>query len=112
MKRTEPIRKKHETEGRSRPTQLFLSWQTKKPVTTQTLSRWLKCSLGQAGIDTAQFSAHSIRGAGLSSAYNHGANIHQIVQAGSWTNTSTFLKHYLAPESDSPVGKIILRQFG
>ena len=112
IKRTEGIRANYEENGQTRPTQLFISWQTKKAVTTQTLSRWLKSTLGQAGIDVQQFSAHSIRGAGLSSAYNHGANIKQIVESGSWTNTGTFLKHYLAPESNSPVGKIILKQYG
>lgn len=110
MERTEQIRADHESQGRSRPTQLFLSWLTKRPVTTQTLCRWLKCTLGQAGIDTQQFTAHSIRGAGLSAAFSHGANIKQIIDAGSWTNTGTFIKHYLAPESDSPVGQIILKQ--
>lgn len=91
-------------------TRLFLSWLTKRPVTRQTLSRWLKCVLSQAGIDTTQFSGHSYRGASLSTAFHHGANIKQIIEAGSWSSVNTFRRHYLAPENNSEVGKIILQQ--
>lgn len=112
LERTKSIRESHIAEGRPKPTKLFLSWLTKREVTAQTLSRWLKTSLDQAGIDTKQFTAHSIRGAGLSAAFNKGgANIQQIINAGSWSNTGTFMKHYLAPECNSAVGKIILQQF-
>lgn len=108
MNRTIPLRAKRVADGFPKPTQLFLSWATKKPVSRQTLSRWLKSSLKEAGIDTDQFSAHSFRGSGLSHAFTHGASIKDIVVAGSWTNTETFRLHYFAPNTRSEVGKIIL----
>lgn len=111
MNRTLAIRSKHVAEGREKPTQLFLSWTTKKPVTKQTLSRWLKLSLSLAGIDTQQFSGHSYRGAGLSNAANQGASIPQIINAGCWSNTDTFKRFYFAPENTSNIGKIILNNF-
>ena len=58
--------------------QLFLSWVTKKPVSKQTISRWLKIVLHEAGIDTSIFKAHSYRGAGLSKAYKKGASVSEI----------------------------------
>ena len=111
MNRTLSIRAKAVKEGKEKPTKLFLSWATKRQVSKQTLARWLKYTLKLAGIDDSQFSSHSYRGAGLSCALNHGANIMQIVKAGSWSNTDTFKRHYFAPENDSEVGKIILNHF-
>lgn len=111
MNRTLAIRSKLVADGNPKPTKLFLSWATKKPVTKQTLSRWLKISLQDAGIDTQQFSGHSFRGAGLSNAANSGASIPQIVSAGCWTNAETFRRFYFAPENTSNIGKIILDNF-
>lgn len=110
MNRTLAIRSSHVSQGREKPTQLFLSWATKRPVTRQTLARWLKTTLRDAGIDTSEFTGHSYRGAGLSNAYNHGANIKQIITAGCWSNVDTFKRFYLAPDYDSEIGKIILGQ--
>lgn len=82
--------------------QLFLSWATKKPVTKQTLVRWLRTALELAGIDTAQFVA------GLSAAHKEGASIEQIVKHGEWKGASTFQKFYAASSNDTTVGQIIL----
>jgi integrase len=87
---------------------LFLSWKTKLPVKRNTLARWLKLVLSLAGINTAQFSAHSYRGAGLSKAYSCGATLQQIMEAGSWKNVETFQNHYNNPSEDSVVGQLIL----
>ena len=111
MTRTSPLREEAVSKGNEMPKQLFLSWVTKKPVTKQTLARWLRLCLDSAGIDSKKYGAHSIRGAGLSSAYNHGASINQIIDHGNWTNTNTFHRFYNAPENDSNVGKIILNQY-
>ena len=37
-----------------------------KPVTSSTLSRWMKCILKDSGIDTSTFKGHSIRSADTS----------------------------------------------
>lgn len=109
MNRTLAIRAAHVSRGRPKPTQLFLSWKTKGPVTKRTLSRWLTTVLGMATIDTSQFQAHSYRGAGLSAAFERGATLQQIVAAGDWTNSNTFATFYNAPASNSAVGNIIMR---
>lgn len=87
---------------------LFLSWKTLKPVSRQTLSRWLTSVLKMAGIDTSKYQAHSYRGSGLAKALKSGASIAQIVSAGNWSNSSTFFTYYNAPSEDSEIGKIIL----
>ena len=98
-------------QGTPKPSQLFLSWATKKPVTKATISRWLTTTLKLAGIDTTQFTAHSYRGAGLSAAHSKGASIEKIVEHGNWSNVDTFHSYYNAPDRDSPIGQIILNHF-
>lgn len=109
LNRTLTLRASHVDKGFPKPTQLFLSWHTKKPVTKNTLARWLTMILNMAGINTKQFQAHSFRGAGLSSALRRGASLSQIIEAGDWTNTNTFNNYYNAPTDTSAVGKIILQ---
>ena len=94
-------------EFRKDQTQLFISWISKKPVSRTTLARWLKLVLSLAGIDTQKFKAHSYRGAGLSKAFQRGASIHQIVEAGNWSNCGIFKNYYNAP-SEPEIGNLIL----
>lgn len=108
MNKTFSLRAKYVAEGNEKPSQLFLSWATKRPVTKQTLSRWLRMTLKDAGIDSEQFGGHSYRGAGLSYAANQGASLSQIVSTGCWTNADTFKRFYFAPESTSEIGNIII----
>ena len=81
-----------------------------KPVTKQSLSRWLTLVLKLAGIDTNKYQAHSYRGAGLSAAFSAGASISQIMAAGNWSNENTFRMYYNAPSTDSSIGNLILTQ--
>ena len=90
--------------------QLFISWITKKPVSKQTISRWLKLVLQEAGIDTSIFKGHSYRGAGLSKAYNKGASISQIVAAGNWSDQRMFEIYYNAPILQRNVENLILEE--
>ena len=87
--------------------QLFISYVTKKAVSRQTLSRWLRSVLDRAGIDISVYGAHSYRGAGLAKAKSKGASIPQIVAGGNWKNVTTFLRHYDAP-SESLIENLIL----
>ena len=96
------------SEFRDEGGKLFLSWASKKPVTKQTLARWLKIVLHLAGIDTNTFKAHSYRGAGLSKAYQKGASIEQVVAAGNWANSQIFQSYYNAPSYETPIGALIL----
>lgn len=64
------------------------------PVSGNTVGRWIKSFLDQAGIDVTQFSAHSTRGAAASKAVASGHSIDSILRAGDWSRESTFAKHY------------------
>lgn len=80
-------------------TYLFLSF--KKPhreVSTQTLSRWIKTTLADCGIDTTIFTAHSTRHAATSAAQNAGANIDTIRKSAGWSDRSkAFARFYNRP---------------
>ncbi|CAG7822913.1 unnamed protein product [Allacma fusca] len=78
---------------------LFLSiCRPYKPVTAQTIGRWIKTVLTRSGIDMTIFSAHSTRHASTSSAAAQGINIETIRQAAGWTASSTmFAKFYKQP---------------
>lgn len=75
---------------------LFVSYE--KPyssVTTQTLSRWLKLLLAEAGVDTSIYKSHSFRHASTSKAFESGVNVDVIYSSAGWTNTSSvFAKFY------------------
>lgn len=111
LNRTIALRAGEVTKGKPKPTQFFLSWATKRPVTKATLARWLTTVLKLAGINTEQFTAHSYRGASLSGAHEKGASIDQIVKAGNWKSVDTFKSHYCAPTNTSAVGRLILEHY-
>lgn len=64
-------------------------------VCSQSLSRWIKATLGESGIDTSVFSAHSTRHAATSAANRLGVSIDLIKRTAGWTGRSeTFAKFY------------------
>ncbi|KAH9631119.1 hypothetical protein HF086_008621 [Spodoptera exigua] len=75
---------------------LFIS--LKKPyraVGPQTLSRWIKETLGDSGIDVTIFTAHSTRHAATSAAHNLGINLDLIRKTAGWSGSSnTFYQFY------------------
>ncbi|KAJ8664619.1 hypothetical protein QAD02_006281 [Eretmocerus hayati] len=75
---------------------LFISFKRPfKPVSTQTLSRWVKNSLKTSGIDTSIFSAHSTRHASTSAAKRQGIDIDTLRKTAGWTKASrTFARFY------------------
>lgn len=81
---------------RGSETKLFIA--TRRPhksVSTQTLSRWIKRTLRDSGIDTTMFDAYSTRHASTSAANRNGVNIDAIKKTAGWTNKSlTFAKFY------------------
>ena len=90
LRRTEDLRTKHSN--------VFISYQKPhEPVSSSTISRWIKCTLAMAGIDTSVFSAHSTRSAATSAAGRHTLPIKDIMRAASWRKESTFRKFYDKP---------------
>lgn len=75
-----------------------------RPVTTDTVSHWIKAMLKAAGVDTSVFAAHSTRGAATSAAVRQGAPLDVILRAACWRSAGTFGRFYhrdIAPESGS-----------
>ena len=74
---------------------LFISWiKPHRAVSEDTLSRWLKSVLNDAGIDLTRFSAHSIRAASSSAASAANVPINTILDCAGWSNCGTFRKYY------------------
>lgn len=76
----------------------FLLISFKKPyksVTSQTLSRWIKATLSESGVDTSIFKSHSTRHAATSAANRLGVNIDLIKKTAGWSgNSQTFARFY------------------
>ena len=82
--------------------QLFLSLVTPHaPVTTSTISRWLREIMTDAGVNTTLFKAHSVRGASTSKASKEGLSVGQIIEKANWSNAGTFQKFYCRTVKDS-----------
>jgi len=93
MKRTKNIRKSK---------QLLVSFRSPhNSITVTTISRWLRWCMERAGIDTATFKAHSVRGAATSKARVKGLTTGQIMQKANWSRASTFRRFYLRNISDN-----------
>lgn len=60
-----------------------------KPVSTNTVARWLKNVMAKAGIDTSVYKAHSTRAAVTSAAKGKQVPIDTILSAAGWSNRST-----------------------
>ena len=74
---------------------LFITYGTPhKPATNDTISRWIKNELQNAGIDTQTFKPHSCRAAATSKAKQIGIPLKEIIKRGSWSSDSTFKKFY------------------
>lgn len=85
IKRTKPFRSDK---------QLFLSYVAPhKPVSKDTISRWIKITLQKSGIDTKIFKAHSTRAA-ASSAVQRDLDVTVIMKAAGWSNARTFATFY------------------
>ena len=83
---------------RAAETKLFISTiEPHKRVSKQTVSRWIRSTLQGAGIDTAQFRAHSTRAAAVSAAMQSHVPVDVILKTAGWTNESTFAKYYNKP---------------
>ena len=65
-------------------------------VTASTVGRWIKTLLGQAGVDTTQFSAHSTRSASTSKAAAS-VPVELILATAGWKEESTFRRFYNRP---------------
>jgi hypothetical protein len=78
--------------------QLLISFQKpNRGVSTDTISRWAKIVMAQAGVDTSIFKSHSTRAASTSAAQRGGALLEDIMITAGWSKASTFAKFYNKP---------------
>lgn len=90
LERTQPFRQ-HST--------LFLGTvKPHKPVSRDTIRRWMQLALGKAGISPA-FKPHSTRSASVSAA-KRGCTVQEILKQANWSADCTFRKFYDKPVSD------------
>lgn len=76
-------------------TKLLLSYQAPhKPVSKDTVKRWIKVVMEMAGIDIDIFTPHSTRAASTSYASKEGVSIKTILSAAGWSQENTFAKFY------------------
>ena len=73
-----------------------------------TLGHWIKHSLGKAGIDTEQFTAHSTRSASSSRARAKGVPVAEILKVANWSSRSTFERFYYRSEGSSEFTRVVL----
>lgn len=59
-----------------------------------TISKWIIATMDLAGIDTATFRGHSVRGAATSDLAKHGASIASILERGNWSSVRTVERFY------------------
>ncbi len=102
LKRTMDIRDKH---------RLLVLTTTKPcvPVSRDTVSRWVKCIMEKAGIDTSVFKPGSTRMASTSKAKQEGVPVDEILSKGGWSRETTFSRFYKRPvrKSDSFVQAVL-----
>lgn len=73
--------------------QLFISYtKPHKAVSPDTVSRWIKTTLVDAGIDTSKYSALSTRSASTSAVKGNNISIATIMKSAGWSQESTFTK--------------------
>ena len=74
---------------------LFLSYtKPHSAVGKETISRWVKAVLKNAGIDITSFSSHSSRAAATSKAHLKGIALSKIIKYAGWSNEQTFARFY------------------
>ena len=86
---------------------LFIStMKPHKPVSRDTISRWIKTVMKNAGIDITKFTPHSTRAAATSAAKSAGLPVADILKSAGWTKEGTFYKFYdkLITQSDPNAG--------
>jgi len=80
---------------RNKEAQLFISYQKPcKPITSQTLSRWIMTTMAKAGINTDMFKPHSTRSAAVSRADARHVPLNNILEKAGWSSSRTFAKYY------------------
>ena len=93
----------------SKQSQLFLALnQPHPPVSSSTISRWIKSLMMSAVINTAFFSAHSTRAPSSSAARKARLPLAEIMKSAGWSQSSTFERFYHKPIVSPGLSDILL----
>ena len=96
---------------RGNHSQLFISYvKPFNPVSRDTISRWVKTVMQQAGIDTAKFKPHSTRAASTSAAKRNAVPLENILAAAGWKSDCVFAKYYNKPVESKSFSEGVLTQ--
>ena len=76
-----------------------------KPVSTQTICKWLKKVIVDSGALSG--SARDVRSVGSSTAAQAGLEIGRIMQAADWRRVKTFQSHYFKPQPVESISNIL-----
>ena len=95
---------------------LHLFVTTTKPhnrASPDTIARWIKNMLGESGINSGLYTAHSCRSASTSYAkHMAGVGLATILKSAAWSGDSTFKRHYLREISNSyPNGQCMTNSY-
>ena len=78
--------------------QLLISYvKPYKPVSRDTVTRWVRYTMALAGIDVTKYSAHSTRAASVSAASKASLNLDDILQTAGWSSECCFARFYNKP---------------
>lgn len=99
-------------ELRGTATPLLLSYvKPFRPISRDTLSRWLKVVLKLAGVDLSIFTPHSIRAAASSSASSSKVPIATIMKTAGWSRAETFASYYKKEIiHEGKLGEVLLKK--
>lgn len=104
VSRTEKLRKENSL--------LLISYvRPHKPVSKDTVTRWVKVVLKRSGIDTTILTVHSSRAAATSYGAHAGVKLDDILKAAGWSSAQTFSKHYHKPIEENNMGTSTMESF-
>ena len=109
LRQYEKVTKDIRPKDRAESNPLFLSYiKPHRPVTSQRIAHWIKDLLGEAGVDTDTFKAHSVRGASTTAALAKGVSLQDILRTADWSAESTFQRFYYRPEKENVYARTLL----
>ena len=98
------------TEAKRRSSRLLLAMVSPhRPISSQTVSRWLRDALTSAGISPT-YSGHSTRSASTSAAAESGIALETILEAADWASAGTFRTFYQRPTSRGTFARTVISQ--
>ena len=103
LERTKPLR---EDENK-----LFISFaKPHKRVSKDTIARWIRTVMSNAGIDVAVYKPHSMRSAATSKAKQARVPMQDILKQAGWSNQRTFDRFYDKPvREESALAESVLK---